>query len=263
MSTAARPILFLVAALTLAACEININDVGRDLDYQASETFSYRIDAATQPRLHLENLNGRIRVRGDRGTRFARIEGDKVVESDSRSDAQRFLDRVTVRVTQHDDWISVRTDQPRDTDGRNVVVNYDVVIPADLDVDVLNVNGEITVERFDSDVDITNTNGNVWALGIVGDVDVDLVNGTVTADVTPPANCLIELTVVNGNITLTVPSTASAMLEADVTNGSINVVGLTLVDAVSSSRSLHGRLGHGEGVIDLQTTNGTIWILAG
>jgi len=52
------------------------------------------------------------------------------------------------------------------------------------------------------------------------------------------------------------------MLEADVVNGTISVVGLTVIDPIASARSLHGKLGGGDGLIDLGTTNGTITVRA-
>ena len=50
------------------------------------------------------------------------------------------------------------------------------------------------------------------------------------------------------------------MLRADAVNGTISVVGLTVTEATRTSRSVHGRLGRGNGLIDLGTTNGTITV---
>ena len=74
---------------------------------------------------------------------------------------------------------------------------------------------------------------------------------------------LVNLGVVNGNIRLDVPTSVSAMIEADVANGSVSVVGLTLLDSTTSTRSVQGRLGAGEGLIDLATVNGTITVQGG
>ena len=260
MSTAARALSLLAAAPFLAACEININDVDRDIDFEVSATFSYQVDAATQTLFRLENVNGTVEILGSPNVSVARVSGERIVGSDSRGDAQRYLDFVSVDIRSTDDWINVRSDVPRDTDGRTVTVNYDVILPADMDVEILNVNGEIVIEQIDRRVDVTNTNGNVRLADVHGSAEIDLVNGNVNADVTLPSSGFVDFLVVNGNIALSVPFEVSAMLAADVTNGAINVVGLSVTDATSSSRSLHGQLGGGEGLIDLRTTNGTITI---
>jgi len=218
------------------------------------------VDAATQVRIRLENINGTVEIVGDPNTSVALVRGERIVGSDSRSDAQQYLNRVTVQVDDQGDQIVVRTNQPNDSDGRRVVVDYDVIIPADMDVRVFNINGEVEVEHFDSFVDIENTNGIVRVFDIYGDVEVDLVNGNVIGDVTPPPSAVVDFAVVNGGITLDLPASVSAMLEADVTNGGINLIGLSIVDATTTNRSLHGKLGGGDGLIDLQTVNGTITI---
>lgn len=97
-------------------------------------------------------------------------------------------------------------------------------------------------------------------MDVVGDLDVDPINGNVVCDVTPLLDGLVEISVTNGNVLLDVPRSVSAMLEADVVNGVISVLGLDVTDATSSNRSLHGRLGTGEGLIDLGRTNGTITV---
>jgi len=260
MSTAPRYLIGVMAAMALAACEININDVDRDLAFEVAEAFSYQVDATTQVQLRLENINGTVQIVGDPSASVALVRGERIVGSDSRSDAQRYLNRVTVDVDVQGDQIVVRTRQPNDSDGRRVVVDYDVIIPADMDVRVFNINGEVEVEDFDSDVDVENTNGIVRVLDIHGDVEVDLVNGNIIGDISPPPNCYVDFAVVNGGITLDLPFSVSAILEADVTNGGINLIGLSVVDATTTNRSLHGKLGGGNGLIDLQTVNGTITI---
>ena len=70
----------------------------------------------------------------------------------------------------------------------------------------------------------------------------------------------MDVFVLNGVIDVSVPTWVSAMLEADVLNGTINVVGLVLASSTTTSRSVHGRIGAGNGLIDLGTTNGTITV---
>ena len=69
------------------------------------------------------------------------------------------------------------------------------------------------------------------------------------------------MSVVNGAITLGIPKSTSAEFSAAIVNGYINVSDLTLYDSQSTTHSLTGRLGAGEGTISLMVTNGTIAVV--
>ena len=101
-------------------------------------------------------------------------------------------------------------------------------------------------------VEVVNVNGNVTLTDIVGEARVGLVNGNIDAEVTPPASGTIELTNVNGNVILDVPTDVSAQLEATLTNGTISLANLTVQNEVTTATSLTGTLGAGEGEIELR-----------
>ena len=241
-----RHVILTSSVVMSLGCSINIfdSDSGshRNVDVEVSEPFLVQLDASTALRIRLEGVNGIITVRGGSVGDVARVEAERRVRSDTRQDAQQFLERVTVEVAEHGGEILVRTSQPSNAGGREVIVDYDLTIPARLDVDVTTVNGLVTV------------------LDVVGDVEVSLVNGNIDCDVAMLPAGLVDLSVVNGNVELDVPTSTSAMLDADVVNGSIGLIGLTLLDATTSTRSVHGRLGAGDGLIDLDATNGTITV---
>lgn len=240
----ARFVVALVAALGAAACAIGFFDdgYGRSNDVEVSEAFSFQEEVAGLVRLEIEGINGSVAITGDASAAEARIEGRRRVRSSSRSDARDFLDRVTVEVVRVVDALVVRTRQPGDTGGRELLVEYEVVIPADLRVEILLVNGVVDVS------------------GMKGDLEARVVNGELLASHSLPAGGEADMTLVNGILRLDVPASTSAMLEADVVNGTISVVGLTLEEATTSARSVRGRLGDGDGRIDLQVTNGTITV---
>lgn len=260
MRRAAKSLIGVVAIVSLVGCLINISDVDRDLRFEVAKSFSFQPDAAALERLRLEGINGTVLIVGDANTGVAAITGEIRVRSDSRDDASDFLERVSVEVTEVGDELTVRTRQPNGTDGREVNVDYDVTIPADLDVTVEHVNGPVDLESVDGVIRVENINGSVGLLGSVGDVDVTLINGDIVADVAPAAGGLLDLFVTNGTIALDIPTSVSAMLEADVVNGTITLSGLTLLDATTSTRSVRGRLTDGDGLIDLDVTNGVITV---
>ena len=159
---------YLFATLTVATlvgCFIDITGSDRSLDVEASESFFVQLDATSHVRLKLEGINGAVKVVGDVGSSVASVAAERRVRSDTRSDAQQFLSRVTVELLEQGDEIVVRTIQPTDTGGREVIVDYDLTIPSQLEVHVVNVNGEVELRSFDSAVEVEDVNGAVAVTG--------------------------------------------------------------------------------------------------
>jgi hypothetical protein len=245
----------------LAACSVDVLTAGRDLDAEVTRVSSVEVDASDAIEVQVRGINGSVTVVADRAATRARVRAERRVRSDTRADAEQFMTRVRAQISVRDRRIFVETVQPSDTDGRDVSVDYHVTIPEHLSVRVTNVNGSIEVRAVRGSVDVDNVNGGVRVLDVEGDVRVDLLNGEILCEVTPLPGGVVALTVVNGSVALGVPTSVSAAFEADVTNGTISLSGLTLHDATTSPRSVRGRLGAGDGLIDLVTTNGSISVL--
>ena len=246
--------------LAAAGCEINVSGIDRDVDVLATESFQRTIAAPTQADLRIEAVNGEILVFGDPDLDAVEVDALKQVGSDSRRDANRWLDRVDIRITELGNEIRIETIQPRDNNGRLVEVDYLIRVPIDMNVIASHVNGSVEIETLDADAVVFHVNGDVSLLDVFGSASVDLVNGRVDAEVWLPEDGVIDLDVTNGDINLDVPASVSAELRARVTNGSVSVSGLTLIDPVTTSRSIEATLGGGRGLVDLETVNGTIRI---
>jgi hypothetical protein len=246
------------ALATLGACDADSITGGRDLDAEASAVTSVDVDAADAIEIQVQGINGQVIIVAEAGAVRALVRAERRVRSDTQADATQFLARVRAQISERDRRIFVETIQPRDTDGREVMVDYRLTVPEHLSVRVVNVNGSIEVRSVLGSVEVDNVNGGVRVLDVEGDVRVALVNGEILCEAIPPLTGVVSLTTVNGSISLGVPTTVSASFEADVTNGTISLSGLTLHDATTTARSVRGRLGAGDGLIDLRTTNGSI-----
>jgi DUF4097 and DUF4098 domain-containing protein YvlB len=181
------------------------------------------------------------------------------VWSESVADAQDYLDWLEVVVTELGNDIVIRTVQPSNNGGRNLVVNYELSVPARLIAQLVNLNGNVTAQLMDNTVAVNNTNGNVTLDDVLGDQLVMLVNGNVESQ-TPilAQGGVIDLQTVNGNVALDIPQGTSAQFSAHLVNGTITTSGLLLLNPVSTMTSLTGTLGGGQGIIDLRTVNGNI-----
>lgn len=246
----------LMATFGLVACDGNPFSG----DEVAQAEFFFRQDATGFNEVQLDGINGNITVVGVSGTGEVVISGFRRVRSSTRADAEAELERLQVALTTVGDAIVIRTEQPPETQGRTYEVQYDLTVPRRLEVEIDNVNGNITVDTLDDDVDVVTTNGNIDVSDIVGNATALTVNGNVDAEVTMPLGGEIGLRSTNGNLTLDIPRTTSASLTATLANGDITTSNLSIDDLQSTNTSLTGTLGGGDGAIELNTTNGNIAI---
>ncbi|MCA9733454.1 DUF4097 family beta strand repeat protein [candidate division KSB1 bacterium] len=275
------PVLTGLSLLILSSgCNVNgtidVGDGNGDNRYTASDPINLRVGVAGHTGLEVNNINGPVEVYGVNGIDEIEITGERIVRSDSQHDADEHLNSLQVSLRDAGSMIIVETEQPSSSDGREYEVRYKIRIPDNWDVTVNLTNGIVTVESISGNVEADVTNGNVNVTDVVGSVSVDLtngnadlrdINGNVEVDLTNgiiftqmnwTTNRQCKLSTTNGGIELRVPETASADFTASVSNGEISLTGLTLHDLVSSPRSVHGRLGNGEGRIELKTVNGSI-----
>lgn len=255
----------LVVAIALGGVACDDDDIlGGDrvsnTNFVSEESFSFRLAAGNQSLVTLEGISGNIEFVGVAGSDSFIVEGERQVGSESIEDAEAHLDELQVEVSALTDELRIRTDQPQQTGGRNYVVNYKVEIPADLEVSVVNLNGNVNITSLSADLVINDINGNITLEEIVANVAAALTNGNITGGVTLPSGGTINMATVNGNITLEVPENTSAAFLATLTNGTISLSGLEFQEIERSTTRLRGTIGGGDGDITLGTVNGNIQV---
>jgi hypothetical protein len=272
--------LFILSLLTCS--DDDSSSPGDEVDntnYAASEDFSFSFEAAARTRFRLSGINGPVEITGMAASDSIKIWGERRVESESVADAEAHLSELEVLVSEGSSEISVRTEQPDETRGRNFIVEYNVEFPSDFDVVVSNLNGNITILWVNGtiDLDLTNgnasieeargdlsldvTNGNILLDEIDANVNADLINGTIDSDVAIPAGGSCMLDIINGRIDLVIPRSTSAIFSASVTYGSISVTNLDLQGQVVTPTNVTGTLGDGDGTINLDVVNGQIVVV--
>jgi len=209
--------------------------------FVVEKSFSKTVPVAGQGRIRLDAANGEITILGQPGAASVTVSAKIRVGSNvSRADAEDGLDRVEARAEALPGEILVQTLQPGTLDGRQYLVDYTILVPDDLAVEVAQVNGHVTVEDLGNSLLVTVDNGSVY--------------GTVTL---PPGG-EITLWVGIGDLDLRIPTSTSAELSARVGLGAITWDNLDFTNLIQTSRSLTGTLGAGTGLVDLDTGNGNI-----
>lgn len=225
-----------ILVLALVGCGNDVTGV-RNNDFSARESFRVDLDPAGRSELVLEANSGDIFVTGTSGNSLI-IQGERRVESDSQADADARLLGLQVEVTELGDRVSVRTDQPNDTRGRNYIVDYEILVPEDFEVDVTCVNGAVSVESLRGPVSVSAVNGVVSAEDVeASDVRLQVVNGIVDASIALPPGGAADMSTVNGNINLRIPSGTSAELDATVVNGIVTLTNFPLANLTVAPRS--------------------------
>lgn len=252
-------IVSLLLVLALASCYVvDPVDHVSDTNFSAKAPFSFDIPVKEQQYIEIEGINGQITISGEAGLSSVKIWGERIVQSDSYEDAEEHLENLVVLVSDGRDKITVKTDQPSVTRGRNYQVIYKIIIPDNWDVAVENVNGQIEIDSLNADIAIGLVNGDVVLSNIRGNITTGVINGMIYGKITLPMNGICAMSSVNGQIQLSIPKTTSAALTAKVTNGTVSVTNLTLNNMVSSRNSVCGTIGSGQGTISVESVNGTI-----
>jgi DUF4097 and DUF4098 domain-containing protein YvlB len=255
-------LILLVACFCFLGCgsdkSSGPDDNVSNTDFVAKESFSYGVEVTDHTLLSLEGINGNVTITGLSGADSVIITGERRVGSESMQDAEAHLQELEVSVREIASEVYVKTIQPDKTHGRSYVVDYNITLPKELEVVVINVNGAVDIDSVNGSVSVQNVNGQVNLDEIIGSVSVNLVNGQIQAEVTLPKGGTITMTTVNGGIDLDIPQYTSAQFSATVVNGTIAISNLVLIGLVSTPTSLTGTLGTGEGTIVLTTVNGSI-----
>jgi len=261
-------ILILLTACGGGGIETNftLNNDGFDIQssepkFFAEETFTSELFLVTDMRIRLEAVRGDIEIEGQDDADSVTVIAQKWVGSDSLKDAEMHLNGLEILVTEEMEEILIQTSQPEDTQDRRYIVDYHIILPSNLEIEVTLINGDIGVQDVQNSVVIDAVNGDVFLSNTAASAIVSLSNGSINSNMVLPLDGEIRMYTDNGNIDLGIPTSTSAVFAASVVNGVISDSNLEFDDAVQTSESLTGTLGNGEGMIDLGTVNGNISVV--
>lgn len=238
----------------------NINSNVANTNFSVVETFSQNVAVNNQSTFTLNAVSGTVNVTTTEGA-LVKIWGERRVESYSTEDAETWLNSLKVQVEDRGNEVYVQTIQPEKTGGRNLLVNYNIEIPANWAVEINNVNGDVKADSLTGGFDVNLVNGRILLTDLFCGVNVSLTNGNIESRIALPQQENIVMSLINGSIDLQIPQTTSADLVASVVNGSVFANNLNFQSLSSSARRISGTIGSGLGTITLSTVNGTISIL--
>jgi hypothetical protein len=247
-----------------------------DNDVRVEDIETKQVSASPIRTVEVNTKNGAIETRAwDENS--IQITFEKWATGDDVEEAEDKLDDIKVSVSRDSGVLDVDVRYPtfqNSNYGCNVVLDLPASIALDLDTS----NGSITVLEIESDFVCSTTNGAITTLntegyaelktsnGIItvnghhGELDGRTSNGVISADIVLPRQGQCTLRTSNGPITLSIPESSSAIMEASTSNGQIQLHGLDVNVIKMGKNEFRGKIGSGQGDIDLQTSNGGISI---
>lgn len=226
-----------------------------------TEKVEYKVDGTGKTSISVDNTNGRINVSRSKDTLgIITIKAEKTAEV--KYDRQNEpISSVSINIDSSGNDLKVETEITSEgglfRSHRGAKVNYDIEIPANLNVKVETVNGTITLSRIDNEIIAHTVNGSINVYSCPGELNLESVNGKVTCNVDSLTNG-INVNVVNGTVKIGGLKNVNADVEASTVNGRVKFNNLNFTDLVSEKKNLRGKLGTGGSKINISAINGSV-----
>ena len=134
------------------------------------------------------------------------------------------------------------------------------VLDSEEDMECSSSNGAINIQNTEGYAELKTSNGMITVINHHGELNGKTSNGLISADIVLPRDGECVLKTSNGLITLSIPDSTSAMVEASTSNGKIEIHDIPVSVIKMDKKEFKGRMGRGQGTIDLETSNGSIFI---
>lgn len=234
----------------------------------AAQDFRWTGRLAAGQRLEVKGVNGDVRA--------VAAAGNEVLVTAAKHARRSDPDDVKIEVIEHGGGVTICAVYPTpararrenvcavgdqwrsNTESNDVVVDFEVRVPAGVEFHGRTVNGELSAEGLRADVEASTVNGSV-RVTTSGLAEASTVNGSVyvemgRADWTDE----IEFSTVNGRITLVLPADLSTDVRASTVNGDMETDFPLTVSGRFGPRRWRGVIGQGGRSLHLTTVNGEI-----
>jgi putative adhesin len=239
----------------------------------AGQDFNWHGRLAAGKRLEVKGVNGDVRA--------VLASGAEAVVNARKHSRRSDPDEVEIKVVESEDGITICAVYPTprrareenncepgdrwhsNTENNDVVVDFEVQVPAGVEFNGKTVNGEMSAEGLKGDAHVSTVNGSV-RVTTTGLAEASTVNGSVYAEM-GRANWTdeLEFSTVNGGITLILPGKLDTEVRASTVNGDIETDWPLMVSGRFSNRRIRGTIGAGGRALSLSTVNGEIRLKKG
>jgi hypothetical protein len=233
------------------------------------DEFRWHGRIAPGARLEIKGTNGRIIARPSSGKEIELVAFKRGRRNDPKEVEIAFVEKdggLTVcAVYPSRDSLKPNECQPG-SGGRmsvrnnDVVVDFELSVPAGLSFVARSVNGRIEAENLGGDVAAFTVNGRI-RVAAEGHVEAETVNGSIEAAMGKADwKESASFKTVNGSVRLALPGGANTLLRVETVNGSIANEFPLNGPAKQTRRELSGVIGQGGRELQVRTVNGSVMI---
>ncbi|NJE26033.1 hypothetical protein E3E22_05250 [Thermococcus sp. MV5] len=204
-------------------------------------------------KLKLGNINGYVKMEG--------YEGDTLK---LRAEKKWGLlgAEPKIKIKKEGDTLVIKVKQKRSF-GMSIgesAVNFELLIPREVEVEVASVNGSITVKNISKAGKIATVNGRIHVENVEAK-KISTVNGTIKV-LMAKINNDAGISTVNGSIEVYVSRNANVEVKASTVNGKINtdMPGEISKTHIYGPKSFTGVLGEGRHKLKISAVNGSVTI---
>jgi DUF4097 and DUF4098 domain-containing protein YvlB len=238
---------------------------------QVTDYFNGEYDVDENTILRVTTLNGQIEIDvwdGDK-IEFNAIKKSRISKEE--------LDKVEINVLESENLIEIEAEYVGSRAAtpsvdmnikipKNVTVEYAKTSNSDIliskvigNITAITSNGDIDIEDVKGYISASTSNGRIDVKGTTGIKDLQTSNGRIFADI---YDFLDDITISssNGGIDVYINPMLDADIEMTTSNGDISLIDISLNVSILEDKHIVGKLGEGGSKIDIQTSNGNIYL---
>lgn len=233
--------------------------------YTKKETVTHQISTEGKKKIKLENINGSVAISQSKDSNALIVKAFKEIKVKKKYLDTPF-DEIEVEIDTMGNIITISTDINKSgEDGifkfnldRKQRVDYEITVPLNMEIEVENINGNVTAGSLTDDLKIDLVNGEVSLENYRGRLECEVTNGSVSGHIESTEG--IDITTINGSVTLYLNNYMNANVRAETVRGKITEEQLQFREMIKEKNLFKGKLGSQESDVDIkvETVNGKI-----
>ena len=154
---------------------------------EKKERLEYKVSGRSKTMISFENTNGEIKIsKSDDTLGLITIQAEKIARV-RYDDRDKPIDNLDIIIDSTGNVVHVKADYEKSGSGffnksDDRKVNFEIRVPANIKVDVDNINGTITMTGLMNDIKVNSVNGSSNFSKCSGNISVDATNGSVSGN---------------------------------------------------------------------------------
>ncbi len=236
--------------------------------YVKSNSEQHQISSSGKKKIKLENITGNIIISRSSDSGLVSVKALKEIKVKKKY-LDKPLDEIEIRIDTSGNIINISSEYNDNRDdgffkfniSRDRRIDYEITVPANLEVEVENVNGDFTAKNLDNDIKIDLVNGDADLTDYTGKLDCEITNGSFTGEIDSTRG--VDISTINGSVTLNLNNFMNANIKAETVNGRIVEENLQFRVIDKEKKMFRGTLGNADSNTDIkiETVNGKIKLI--